>query len=265
MFHAGYSPNGCYDEMFAAGGKPRPAGEKFVERVESLPTASLQRRQEAAEATLRNMGITFNVYGHEAGTEKVWPFDLLPRIIDSQEWATIDRGLRQRVRALNLFIEGYLPPPDPRLRKLSVAPDPGVIDVNVQPAHNWAELVTITKGLYEDAHHTRLGTEKFDPDGSHSGTGGGNHIVMGAPTPSESPFLRRPDLLRSLISYWHNHPSLSYLFSGRFVGPTSQAPRVDEGRRDAVYELQIAFEQIPERGNCPPGSLIGSCAICWLT
>lgn len=151
-----------------------------------------------------------------------------------------------------VILEGYLPPTDYRLKHIKVTPDPGVIEVNVQPAQNWPELVEITAGVYEDARHTRLGTEQFDLDGTHNGTGGGNHFVMGSGTPQDSPFLRRPDLLRSLLAYWHNHPALSYFFSGRFIGPTSQAPRVDEGRGDAIYELQIAFEQIPETGNCPP-------------
>ena len=163
-------------------------------------------------------------------------------------------------QGVRVVVEGYPPPPDPRLATLMVTPDPGVIEVNLQPTGSWPALRELTTTLYETAREVRLGTEKFDLDGLHTGTGGGNHLTLGGPTPDRSPILRRPDLLVSMLTFWQHHPALSYLFSGRFVGPTSQAPRADEGRAENLYELEIAFAEIERLGReaeekggvCPP-------------
>jgi len=175
------------------------------------------------------------------------PVDLLEQYLD------LLASIEHTAAHLNVpvRIEGYEPPRDYRLERLVVSSDPGVIEVNIQPANNWKELVDIVDTLYDQAFKARLGTEKFMLDGRHTGTGGGNHITIGAAKPADSPLLRRPDLLRSLINYWQHHPGLSYLFSSAFVGPTSQAPRFDEGLTDRLYEMEIAFSQVPEKGFIP--------------
>ena len=178
----------------------------------------------------------------------------LPPMHTAEAFVELAAAIEQACELTGLVVqlEGYPAPDDPRLRVFKLTPDPGVLEVNVPPVSGWRNLVEQTEQLYEAARYEGLAAEKFDIDGKHIGSGGGNHLVFGAQTPLDSPFLRRPDVLRSLIAFWHNHPALSYLFSGQFIGPTSQSPRVDEARNDAVYELELAFEQLPRGRAVPP-------------
>ena len=177
-----------------------------------------------------------------------------PPLYDVEDWLELTAAIEATAAEFGrkVVLEGYLPPEDERVVNFSVTPDPGVIEANIPASTSWAELTTRNAQLYEAAREVGLAAEKFMLDGRHVGTGGGNHVVMGAKSPTDSPFLRRPDLLKSMLGFWHNHPSLSFLFSGLFIGPSSQHPRIDEAREDSINELEIAFRQVGSQSQTPP-------------
>ena len=235
-------------EAVATGTPGRPAGapvERAPERFESAPWITRTALVVEARDPSRANGPPKDKDAKPPAAGSVL-YVFMPPLQHLEDYLELLAAVEATAAELQvkIVLEGYPPPRDPRLKVLQVTPDPGVIEVNIHPAHDWNELVDHTEFLYDAAWQSRLSSEKFMLDGRHTGTGGGNHFVLGGATPADSPFLRRPDLLASLLAYWHNHPSLSYLFSGLFIGPTSQAPRIDEARNDQLYELEIALGEI---------------------
>lgn len=226
--------------------EPREPLAVFAIGEEAGTTSAQQALQQQKSAVNGSKSVVRTALCLEPREGKLHLF--LPPVTHLENYVALIHAVEATASALQLpvVIEGYEPPKDARLQKLLLTPDPGVIEVNIHPASRWDELVHNIETLYEQAQQTRLGAEKFMLDGRHTGTGGGNHVTLGGVTPADSPLLRRPDLLRSLVTYWQHHPGLSYLFSGMFIGPTSQAPRPDEGRDEALYEMEIAFQNMPE-------------------
>ena len=245
-----HEPTGNPEKKAKLPAHPRHQPELFAVEPQPDPLAPLSSTAETATVLIRT---AVCIEAREGRLCVFLPFS--SELADYLDMITAveDTALHLGVK---IWVEGYTPPSDSRLRFFSVTPDPGVLEVNLPPASNWKELKTLNTLLFEEATTHRLTAEKFNYDGGHVSTGGGSHIVIGGATVLDSPFLRRPGLLRSMVAFWQNHPSLSYLFSGIYVGPTSQYPRVDEARTDALYELEVAFANLPET-DCPPWVIDG--------
>jgi len=143
-------------------------------------------------------------------------------------------------------LEGYVPPSDEDLESIALTSDPGVLEVNLPPADNWADYERVIRGLFKSAEAIGLRGYKYQLSGRKVSTGGGAHIILGGPSVENNPFIKRPNLLSSFLRFLQHHPSLSCAFNGLFTGPSSQAPRVDESAFELPYELEITLKALEE-------------------
>lgn len=145
-----------------------------------------------------------------------------------------------RLKLADVVLAGYAPPADAALPTVGLASDPGVLEINVSPCATWADYDRQLGQLFAAAAACGLCARKLQFNGRETGTGGGAHLVFGGPAGLLSPFFAFPSLLPSVVRYWQHHPALSYAFTGAYMGPSSQAPRIDESTFEALYELEIA-------------------------
>ncbi|MEX1365955.1 MAG: transglutaminase family protein [Nannocystaceae bacterium] len=204
---------------------------------------AIERSAEASPATPKTIHTSLCVEYREQVDGPAGLFVFLPPVQTEADFLALLHLVDdvRRTMGVPVVLEGYPPPSGPQLRRITVTPDPGVLEVNIPPSDNVDDYVQLQQTIYDAALHAGLHTEKYLLDGRLAGSGGGHHLTLGGPSPLRSPLLRHPELLASLLTFVQHHPSLSYMFTGLFVGPTSQAPRIDEARHDQLYELEIAM------------------------
>lgn len=228
---------------------PLPEDDFAIEVMPALSDPPIRPPQRVTLAPPNTIRLALTVEMRQ-GTLHVF----LPPIASARSYVDLLTAIEATAESLDqpVVIEGYPPPHNQGIQGFQITPAPGVLEVSIHPAASWPDLVALHTALDAEAAACGLCCSKFAPDGRPLGTGGGAHITLGGHRPEMSPLLRRPDLLRSLVTYWQHHPSLSYLFAGQFIGPTSQAPRVDEAHHDVLYELEVAFLSLtPKRPVAP--------------
>ncbi|MGI9212205.1 MAG: transglutaminase family protein, partial [Methylococcaceae bacterium] len=176
---------------------------------------------------------------------RIWIF--IPPLTHLEHYLELITALEAAAvkREIPIMLEGYPPPEDPRLGRFSLEPDAAVLKLTLPMTRDWNLSQAALTQAYAEAARLGLHGIHSRNTGTRMGPGGSTDLVLGGEEPADSPFLFRPQLLRSLITHWQHHPALSYFMSGRQIGPSGHAPRPDEGRPDALYELNIALSRIP--------------------